>query len=69
MTLRVCDHCWRDCVDMCCVEEKYLANYAAFYADCEHEVLPVTSGYRLTLVYNLVHAGEGITPHNNTNRT
>lgn len=28
--------------------------YAAFYADCEHEVLPVTRGSRLCLVYNLV---------------
>lgn len=27
--------------------------YAAFYADCVHEVLPVTQGYRLSLVYNL----------------
>jgi len=27
--------------------------FAAFYADCIHEVLPVTSGYRLALVYNL----------------
>lgn len=27
--------------------------YAAFYADCEHEIKPVTSGYRLALVYNL----------------
>ena len=27
--------------------------WAAFYSDCEHEVLPVTSGYRLTLTYNL----------------
>jgi hypothetical protein len=26
----------------------------AFYADCEHELKPVTSGYRLCLVYNLV---------------
>lgn len=26
----------------------------AFYADCEHQFLPVTSGYRLCLVYNLV---------------
>ncbi|CAJ1932043.1 unnamed protein product [Cylindrotheca closterium] len=25
----------------------------AFFADCEHELLPVTSGYRLCLVYNL----------------
>ncbi len=28
--------------------------YAAFYADCLHEVLPVTSGCRLTLIYNLI---------------
>lgn len=28
--------------------------YAAFYADCEHEVKPVTSGYRICLVYNLI---------------
>lgn len=28
--------------------------FAAFYADCEHEVLPVTQGNRLCLVYNLI---------------
>lgn len=28
-------------------------SFAAFYADCEHEVLPVSDGYRLCLVYNL----------------
>lgn len=28
--------------------------YAAFYADCVHEVRPVTSGNRLALIYNLV---------------
>ena len=27
--------------------------FAAFFADCEHEVRPVTSGVRLALVYNL----------------
>ena len=27
--------------------------YAAFFADCEHEVAPVRSGYRVCLVYNL----------------
>lgn len=32
--------------DFCC-------DYAAFYADCYHEVKPVTSGYRVCLVYNL----------------
>ena len=28
--------------------------YAAFYADCEHEALPVRAGKRICLVYNLV---------------
>lgn len=27
--------------------------FAAFYADCPHEVLPVVSGYKLSLIYNL----------------
>ncbi|MFD4442208.1 2OG-Fe(II) oxygenase [Nocardia sp. NPDC058519] len=26
----------------------------AFYADCTHEVLPVTEGYRISLTYNLI---------------
>ncbi|WP_130472675.1 2OG-Fe(II) oxygenase [Candidatus Magnetaquicoccus inordinatus] len=30
------------------------AAFAAFYADCAHEVLPVLSGCRLTLIYNLL---------------
>ena len=34
-------------------------SYAAFYADCEHEVRPVTDGYRLCLVYNLTLARSG----------
>ncbi|KAH7322402.1 hypothetical protein B0I35DRAFT_425761 [Stachybotrys elegans] len=34
--------------------------WAAFYSDCEHEVLPVKSGYRITLTYNLlVSRGNG----------
>ena len=32
----------------------FLIPYTAFYADCEHEIKPVTSGYRVCLVYNLV---------------
>ena len=32
----------------------YQLPFAAFYADCEHEIKPVRSGYRLCLVYNLV---------------
>ena len=30
--------------------------YATFYSDVEHEVLPVTQGYRITLTYNLYFA-------------
>ena len=29
--------------------------FVAFFSDTEHEVLPVTSGYRVTLTYNLHH--------------
>ena len=28
-------------------------DYCAFYADCEHEVKPLTEGYRICLTYNL----------------
>ncbi|ERF68495.1 hypothetical protein EPUS_05634 [Endocarpon pusillum Z07020] len=28
-------------------------NWVAFYSDCEHEVLPVTAGHRITLTYQL----------------
>ena len=31
-------------------------SFVAFYADCRHEVKPLTSGYRLCLVYNLAIA-------------
>lgn len=30
----------------------------AFYADCQHEVLKLTSGYRITLTYNLMLRGD-----------
>jgi predicted 2-oxoglutarate/Fe(II)-dependent dioxygenase YbiX len=33
--------------------------FAAFYADCVHEVLPITAGCRATLVYNLTRTGKG----------
>lgn len=35
---------------------KFQTHYAAFYADCEHEVRPVRSGFRLCLIYNLTVA-------------
>ena len=31
-------------------------SYAAFYADCQHEVNPLSSGYRLCLAYNVTLA-------------
>ena len=37
-----------------CPPEPAVATFAAFYADCLHEVQPVTSGCRLALVYNLL---------------
>jgi predicted 2-oxoglutarate/Fe(II)-dependent dioxygenase YbiX len=40
-------------------EEPSEIGVAAFYADCVHEVLPVTAGFRLTLVYNLRFVGKG----------
>ena len=30
-------------------------SFAAFYADCQHEVLPVRHGNRVCLIYNLIH--------------
>jgi predicted 2-oxoglutarate/Fe(II)-dependent dioxygenase YbiX len=38
------------------------AAFAAFYSDCLHEVLAVTSGCRLGLVYNLLRKGKGPVP-------
>lgn len=32
----------------------YAFPFVSFYADCEHEVKPITSGYRVCLVYNLL---------------
>ena len=36
--------------------------HAAFYADCEHEILPVTEGHRVCLVYNLMLTGDEAGP-------
>ncbi len=33
----------------------------AFYADCQHEVLKLRSGYRITLTYNLMLRGDTYT--------
>ena len=39
--------------------KNYEISYAAFYADCDHEIKPLTSGYRVALVYNLVQQKGG----------
>lgn len=41
-------------IDFSVASSNYQISFAAFYADCEHEIKPVQSGYRLCLVYNLV---------------
>jgi hypothetical protein len=38
-------------------DEPSEAAFAAFYADCRHQVLPIASGYRLALIYNLARKG------------
>jgi predicted 2-oxoglutarate/Fe(II)-dependent dioxygenase YbiX len=43
-------------LDLNCTDSAEVS-FAAFYADCVHEVRPVTSGFRLTLVYNLTRGG------------
>ncbi len=36
--------------------------FAAFYADCEHEVRPIESGHRVCLVFNLLRGAASDTP-------
>ena len=40
-------------IDFSAPEGAYNVQYAAFYTDCRHEIEPVTSGYRVSLIYNL----------------
>ncbi len=39
-----------ECVDFSSGARNFKMPYAAMYADCEHEIKPVTSGYRVCLV-------------------
>lgn len=41
-------------IDFSGPSNQYKIPFAAFYADCEHEIKPITSGYRVCLIYNLV---------------
>lgn len=52
-------HAGRDVSLPMAVAEPSEVAFAAFYADCEHEVLPITSGFRLCLIFNLIHRNEG----------
>ena len=40
----------------------FFHSYLAWYADVTHEIQPITSGYRLVLVYNLIKAPGGCGP-------
>ncbi|MDE0059529.1 MAG: 2OG-Fe(II) oxygenase [Defluviicoccus sp.] len=45
------------------VEEPSGFAFAAFYADCRHEIRPITAGHRLALVFNLcLRAADWATP-------
>lgn len=39
-------------------------SWAAFYADCEHEIRPLQSGHRICLTYNLIRTGAPLRPPN-----
>jgi hypothetical protein len=39
--------------------DNYEIPYTAFYSDCDHEIRPLTSGYRVCLVYNLLQLKPG----------
>lgn len=54
----VIKHLGREVVFNLRPEEPSEIGFAAFYADCVHEVHPVKEGYRVTLVYNLRFAGK-----------
>ncbi|GHP04084.1 hypothetical protein PPROV_000283800 [Pycnococcus provasolii] len=43
-------------------EAAYGCHFVAHYADCDHEIKPVETGYRLALVYSLCYNGNGETP-------
>ncbi len=42
------------------VEDPSELSCAAFYADCEHEVRPVTDGHRVSLVFNLIRSSQNV---------
>jgi hypothetical protein len=49
------------CIDLSAIDGSEIG-YAAFYADCQHEVRPVESGHRVCLVFNLLRGAASDTP-------
>ncbi len=43
-------------IDFSTPSSNYKIPYVAFFADCDHEIKPITSGYRVSLVYNLIQS-------------
>lgn len=41
-------------------QNMYDIGFVAFYADCDHEVKPVTSGYKVSLIFNLIQEENGL---------
>ncbi|MBA3900587.1 MAG: 2OG-Fe(II) oxygenase [Bacteroidetes bacterium] len=41
-------------IDFSLPASNYKMPYVAFFADCDHEIKPITSGHRVSLVYNLI---------------
>ena len=60
--LRVCHHGEEMTFDFSGLNGMTEFHYAAFYADCLHELCEVTRGYQMCLVYNLVYSGDGARP-------
>jgi hypothetical protein len=49
---------WEKRADFSAAASNYRIPFAAFYADCEHEIKPLESGYRICLVYNLLQTSD-----------
>ncbi|KAM0549411.1 hypothetical protein ACHAPJ_009397 [Fusarium lateritium] len=52
-------HCGREIVFDWASQSHHTVQWAAFFSDCEHEVLEVTEGHRVTLTYNLFWTSYG----------
>ncbi|KAM5541141.1 hypothetical protein V8D89_005070 [Ganoderma adspersum] len=49
-------------------QDKLSIAYVAFFSDVEHEVMPVTSGHRVTITYNLYYTPEESKPSTTLNQ-